>query len=543
MDATRRRGARARLVVAGAAALAVLGPLTWLWQDSLLPDTYSVMDMGYADHGRGSREAGQVGGAPVDRAHGSGHEAHLGAAAAGYGGNAGHDVAATGHAGTAHGLAAAGRDDTAAGRDVTSLIADPRRPADVELTLTARRQRFRLATGRHIDGYTLNGASPGPVIHATEGQLVEVRLVNESVPDGITLHWHGVDVPNAADGVAGVTQDAVGVGGSFTYRFVADRAGTFWYHSHQMSHEQVRRGLLGALVVAPAARPSAVDAVALLHLYDGVRTVNGREGDVRVEARPGERARVRVINTENGQTPVWVAGAPYRLVAVDGTDLHEPGPVRDTAVMVTAGGRADVEVTMPADGSPVRVHIGGPSGVVLGSRTYDAAAVPRPATTLDLLSYGTPAPIGFDPDAADRRFVYDIGRRPGFLDGRPGLWWTVNGHMFPDVPMFVVASGDVVRMRIGNHSGETHPMHLHGHHAVVLSRSGVRATGSPWWVDSLEVGNGEWYDIAFVADNPGIWMDHCHNLPHASEGLVAHLMYEGVTTPFTIGGQKRNEPE
>ncbi|RCG31896.1 multicopper oxidase family protein [Sphaerisporangium album] len=502
------------------------------------------MDMGYADHGGGSREAGQVGGSPVHSAHGparaTGHEAHSAAAAPGH----------AGHAAAGHGVTAMGRDVAAPadhvpapGRDVTSLTADPRREADVRVTLTARKQRFRPAAGRLVDGYTLNGTSPGPVIHATAGQLVEVRLVNESVPDGITLHWHGVDVPNAADGVAGVTQDAVGVGGSFTYRFVADRAGTFWYHSHQMSHEQVRRGLLGALVVAPAKGTGAVDGVALLHLYDGVRTVNGREGDVRVEASPGARARVRVINTENGQTPVWVGGAPFRLVAVDGTDLNEPGPVRGTAVMVTAGGRADLEVAMPEDGSPVRVHIGGPTGVVLGSRAYDAPAVPRPAATLDLLSYGAPAPIGFDPDAADRRFVYDIGRRPGFLDGRPGLWWTVNGHMFPDVPMYVVAPGDVVRMRIGNHSGETHPMHLHGHHAVVLSRGGVRATGSPWWVDSLEVGNGEWYDIAFVADNPGIWMDHCHNLPHAAEGLVAHLMYEGVTTPFTIGGPPGNRPE
>ncbi|MEU8268562.1 multicopper oxidase family protein [Sphaerisporangium sp. NPDC049002] len=513
MKGTRRDGGRIRLAVAGVATIAILGPLTWLWQGSLMPEAYSVMDMGYEDYGGGrpAHAAGSGGGS-------SGHGAHSGASSPGH---------------------------AASGRGVASFTADPARKADVAVTLIARRQRFKLPTGRFVDGYTLNGTSPGPVIRATVGQLVQVRLVNESVPDGMTLHWHGVDVPNAVDGVAGVTQDAVGVGQSFTYRFVADQAGTFWYHSHQVSHEQVRRGLLGALVVAPAPRPPAgtVDVVALLHLYDGARTVNGREGDDRAEARPGDRVRVRVINTENGQTPVWVGGAPFRLVALDGTDLNGPAPVRDTAVLVTAGGRADIEVTMPEDGSPVRVHIGGPTGVVLGSRSYDAPAVPRPATTLNMLSYGAPAPIGLDPDRPDRRFVYEIGRRPGFLDGRPGIWWTINGHMFPDVPMFVVAEGDVVRMRISNHSGETHPMHLHGHHAVVLSRDGVAATGSPWWVDSLEVGNGESYDIAFVADNPGIWMDHCHNLPHATEGLVAHLMYEGVTTSFTVGGPAGNEPE
>ncbi len=115
--------------------------------------------------------------------------------------------------------------------------------------------------------------------------------------------------------------------------------------------------------------------------------------------------------------------------------------------------------------------------------------------------------------------------------------------MFPDVPMFVVAEGDVVRMSISNRSGELHPMHLHGHHAVVLSRDGVAASGSPWWVDSLNVGPGESYEVAFVADNPGIWMDHCHNLPHAVEGLVAHVMYEGIGTPFVVGGHADNEPE
>jgi FtsP/CotA-like multicopper oxidase with cupredoxin domain len=160
---------------------------------------------------------------------------------------------------------------------------------------------------------------------------------------------------------------------------------------------------------------------------------------------------------------------------------------------------------------------------------------------VDLLHYGTPAPLGFDPATAARSFSYAIGRRPGFVDGRPGLWWTVNGHLFPDMPMFTVAQGDVVRMHITNTSGEVHPMHLHGHRMVVLARDGVAASGSPWWVDSLGVGDGESYDVAFVADNPGIWSDHCHNLIHARDGLIVHLMYAGVTPSYRIGGA--NAPE
>ena len=149
----------------------------------------------------------------------------------------------------------------------------------------------------------------------------------------------------------------------------------------------------------------------------------------------------------------------------------------------------------------------------------------------------------FDTSRADRSFKYSIGRKPGFIDGKPGYWWSINGHLYPDMPMMTVREGDVVHMTISNHSGEVHPMHLHGHHAVVLTRDGKPVTGSPWWFDSLDVQNGETFEVAFVADNPGIWMDHCHNLKHAAQGMVTHLMYEGVTTPYELGSDSGNEPE
>src|SRR6266536_1635791 len=181
---------RVRFAVACAASAVVVGPLVWLWQASLLPQAYPVTGMGYPDRGGGPAAGVMAQG---------GHGAH-----------------------------------PMPGRSVTSLTADPARPADVAVTLTARRQRFRLPSGRAVDGYTLNGASPGPVIRASVGQLVQVRLVNESVPDGVTLHWHGVDVPAAEDGVAGVTQDQVGVGRVFIYRFVAERAGTSGNNHHKI---------------------------------------------------------------------------------------------------------------------------------------------------------------------------------------------------------------------------------------------------------------------------------------------------------------------
>jgi FtsP/CotA-like multicopper oxidase with cupredoxin domain len=213
-------------------------------------------------------------------------------------------------------------------------------------------------------------------------------------------------------------------------------------------------------------------------------------------------------------------------------------------VVVPAGGRADLEVIAPAGGGAARLDVGG-AALLIGPAGSHRAATPVPDGRVDLLSYGSPDALPFDPTQPDRRFEYRIGRRIGFEDGLPGFWWSINGHLWPDVPMYTVREGDVVTMTISNTSGDVHPMHLHGHHAVVLSRNGERATGSPLWVDTLEVDSGDTYDLAFVADNPGIWMDHCHNLQHADQGLVAHLAYAGVTEPFTVGaGQDvHNHPE
>jgi len=497
-----------RIALPIVATLSIIAPLAWLWQDSRVPSAYSVMNMGYPDYGVGAMPDPGV----------SGPGGHM------QGQMGGHHMAPT-------------------PRLVTDMIADPAQPADVRVDLVTRQQKLSIG-GRSIPGFTVNGTSPGPEIRARQGQLIEVHLHNESVADGVTLHWHGVDVPNAMDGVAGVTQDAVPVGGEFTYRFVANQAGTYWYHSHQVSNPQVAGGLLGSLVVLPQSGiAQQVDVAAVAHTYGGMRTINGKVGDLRVPARAGQRVRVRVTNTDNGPMKIWTGGS-YRLLATDGTDVHNPTEVTGRSVTITAGGRADVEVKVPNDGTAVTVQLSKATAVIIGAPGSDAPPVPtQPSQELDLLSYGSPAPLGFDPAHPTRRFDYRIGRRPGFVKGRPGVWWSINGRLFPHVPMYVVREGDVVVVHIKNRSGEVHPMHLHGHHEVVLARNGVAATGSPWWVDSLNVLPGETYDIAFVADNPGIWMDHCHNLKHAAQGMIAHLMYEGFDTPYRIAGPSDNQPE
>jgi len=498
--------ARVRALVGIALTLAIVGPLAWMWWNSLLPASYSAMDMGFADYGGGPAAAsGEHDGGKHDDMAGMKHMSG--------------DVS------------------------VASLDTPKGARPDVVVDLTTRQGKVELASGETVEGYTINGTSPGPTIEATVGQLVEVRLHNEDVEGGVSLHWHGVDVPNAQDGVAGVTQDAVKPGRDHTYRWVAPHAGTFWYHSHQMSHEQVSGGLLGGIVIKPkAVTPGVGDFLAVVHSYDGNVAVNGDMADQRVPAKPGQRVRLRVVNTDNGAQVAW-ASVPFRVGAVDGYDVKDPEEIRKKGVEIPAGGRADLMLTAPTDGSAARVDLLGGPGLVVGPEDDVALPVQQPDDNVDLLGYGSPKPSGIANSDFDRTFKYSIGRRPGFIDGKPGFWWSINGHLYPDMPMMTVREGDIVRVNISNHSGKSHPMHIHGHHALVLSRDGEKATGSPWWFDSLEVRNGESFEVAFVADNPGIWMDHCHNLKHAREGMVTHLMYDGVTTPYKLGEDTGNTPE
>ena len=480
----------------GAIAVAVgaLAWITWLWYDSRLPATYSVTSYGTVDYGEG--------------------------------------VAPAGHN---HALV-----------DGISIAAlrGPAGGPDDRFTLTAMHARVRLASGREIDALTFNGRIPGPELHVRQGDLVEVTLRNKDVEQGVTIHWHGVDVPNGEDGVAGVTQNAVAPGQSFTYRFRANQLGTFWYHTHQSSSREVRRGLYGAFVIEPRPRRSAeLDLTVVAHTLDGYPILNASDGVERQSVAPGKAVRLRLVNSDSTTHRFSLGGTSFRVLALDGTDLNGPTPLEDTALEVAAGGRVDVGFAMPA--TPVRLAMEGADVGLALSRDGNAHPPAAPFDrTFDPIAYGRPTPTPFDAESSfDRRFHLTITRKPGFQNGRPGLQWALNGHIYPDVPMFVVRRGDVVGMTIANHTGSTHPMHLHGHHLLVLSRNGIAASGSPWWLDTLDVKGHETYDVAFRADNPGMWMDHCHNLAHAASGLTLHVAYAGISTPFRIGDAPHNQPE
>jgi FtsP/CotA-like multicopper oxidase with cupredoxin domain len=464
-------------------ALAGVGWLGKAWYDSRLPGSFNAMDYGVMDYG---------GGPPQNHVQ----HPHL---------------------------------------RVDKLEGPRNGTPDVRVTLTAAKSG---------NAWAFNGRVPGPEIRVRRGDLVEVRLVNTDIDDGVTIHWHGVDVPNAEDGVAGVTQDAVMPGGDYTYRFRAEQLGTFWYHSHQVSSKQVRRGLYGAFVITPRrpAETDGIDETAIIHDFDGKPALNDMLGVDRRAVQPGTPVRLRLVNSNNTPEKVTLTGTPFRVVGIDGTEVNRPGPVEGRTIELGAGARYDLSFVMPE----IAVRLGIVGGDAAYSFSPDGTTDLQPPPELpvfDPAAYGEPKPTIFDGARFDRTFTMRIGKKIGFLDGRPGRHWAINGRIFPDTPMYVVRRGDLVKVRIVNESGALHPMHLHGHHALVLTRNGKPATGSPWWVDTLNVLADEEYEVAFRADNPGLWMDHCHNLPHAGDGLTMHLMYEGVSTPFRIGGDAENRPE
>ncbi|SPT60139.1 multicopper oxidase family protein [Actinomadura madurae] len=410
--------------------------------------------------------------------------------------------------------------------------------------LTAKTATVRLASGREIDAWTYNGQVPGPAISATEGDVVEVTLRNSDIDGGVTLHWHGYDVPCGEDGVPDLTQRPVRPGEEFVYRFRADQAGTYWYHTHEASDPGVRKGLYGTLVVTPRDGRRAdestgrrqVDLTLPVHTSAGTVVVGHQDGRTVQTAAPGTTVRLRLINTDSDPHRLALAGTPFRVAAVDGRDLHHPQQVRDVSLRLPAGGRYDLVFVMPDTTVALVLDNDRDTGVRLHP-DGDAEREPRVEDTsdwpeLDLLRYGTPARAPFDPDAADRHFTLVLDRAVAMVDGGPAYAQTVNGRGHPSIPDLLVAEGDVVRFTVVNRSLDTHPWHLHGHPVLILSRDGTPSSGSPLWMDTFEVRAGEVWEVAFEATNPGIWMNHCHNLPHAEQGMMLRVSYDGVTTPF-----------
>jgi multicopper oxidase len=403
--------------------------------------------------------------------------------------------------------------------------------------------------------WTYGGWYPGPEIRLREGERLRARLVNR-LPDPTTVHWHGVPVPNEADGVPGVTQEAVRPGEEFLYDFNASPAGSYIYHSHvglqldrglhapliveeatphvehdrehtvviddllagepEMPDPDVRRGpgMMGRRGMMAMMQDETPDYLAFL--------INGRppEDPPVLDVTEGERVRLRLMNPASA-THFRVALGGHRM-SVTHTDGRPVEPVEVDALEIGMGERYDVLVearnpgiwTLAADG------LGGnppPARAIVRYRGVNRSApagLPEGLRSGRLLRLADLQSVETDPESArdpDRVLDLDL-RREMMMRGR----WTIDGQAWPDADPLPMSAGERVRVRMTNRSPHPHPMHLHGFFFRVADA-----------LKETVVVPGHMGRIAFdfTANEPGDWFFHCHHLYHMESGMARVFSY------------------
>lgn len=281
----------------------------------------------------------------------------------------------------------------------TPLKGTPKNGA-LEFKLDARPVWWRIYGKQRLAAYAYNGIVPGPQIRVKNGQRVRIRFTN-GLPVETTVHWHGIGVPNAQDGVPGVTQKAIKPGGSFSYAFTArpagdpDGGGTFLYHTHVDEDRQMPAGLYGSFIIDPAesASKAAVDKTLVFSEWTAdaatgrVRGVMQMEGMLPnfftingksypdtdpIDVPAGKRVLFRLVNAGQMAHPIHLHGTAFRVVARDGHPIPRTAQsLRDT-ITLDSGERADVAFTEPPGKWVLHCHIGhhltndgdGPGGLV-----------------------------------------------------------------------------------------------------------------------------------------------------------------------------------
>jgi FtsP/CotA-like multicopper oxidase with cupredoxin domain len=229
-----------------------------------------------------------------------------------------------------------------------NLPLDPRIEKGVKVfELTARPTKWETEPGKFVTAWAYNDQVPGPQLRVTEGDRVRVVIKNE-LPESTAVHFHGVVLPIAQDGVPFITQPPVKPGESFTYEFVARNPGSHMYHSHINAAKQVGSGLLGAFIIEPR-RPRAVEKVDVdyvMVLNDGVHgyTLNGKgfPATEPIKAKLGQRVRVRFMNEGMMIHPMHLHGMPMTVIDKDG--WPQPAPWKCDTLNIAPGERWDVVI-------------------------------------------------------------------------------------------------------------------------------------------------------------------------------------------------------
>jgi FtsP/CotA-like multicopper oxidase with cupredoxin domain len=432
-----------------------------------------------------------------------------------------------------------------------------------DFRLVPRSGKVPLVAAAHGDTavWAYNGMTPGPEIRVRQGDRIRVAVEN-ALTEGTTVHWHGIRLPNAMDGVPHLTQAPIAPGKSFVYEFDVPDAGTYWYHPHMRSAEQVGRGLSGALIVEER-EPIRVDRDIVWVLSDwrlrpdaqisddfgslrdmshngrvgNTVTVNGKVRET-FAVRAGERVRLRLINAANARIfALAFEGHRPALIALDGQPVRPHQPANGRIVLGPAM-RADLVFDMTGKpGERFRVIDDFYRGIAYRLLDLVYGEEPLRESPLD-------APIALAPntmpepdlDSAERHEVVLNGGMMGQMMMRErgigggnmmemmhsGKIWFINGvatvgHVMD--PMLTLKRGTSYLLAMSNETAWWHPMHLHGHSFRVTTRNG-NPTRHREWQDTVLMAPREKVDIAFVADNPGDWMFHCHILEHQESGMM-----------------------
>ncbi len=446
------------------------------------------------------------------------------------------------------------------GRATTPIARAPS-PRTVATTLRAASTKHRLVgtDWPPTEVWSYNATVPGPEIRARQGDRLSIAVAN-GLDQETTVHWHGIRLPNAMDGVPHLTQTPIAPrGGRFEYAFDLPDAGTFWYHPHARSSEQVDRGLAGVVIVDER-EPIRVDRdvswvlddwrldrdARIVDDFGSLRdathdgrignavTVNGAVTDD-FAVRAGERLRLRLVNVANARVfALEFEGHSPTVIALDGHPVRPHSPPGGRVVL-GPGMRADL--VLDCGGDP-----GGRYRVIdrfsprLTYRVVDLAYAGAPALRASPLDAPVALPANPlpEPDLAGavRHRVELAGGMMGGVRGGPeamrallrkGLAWTMNdvaaSNHAPD-PLLVVERGRTVLLELVNATAWWHPIHLHGFAFRILNRNGKPESLRPW-ADTALLAPEERAEVAFVADNPGNWMLHCHVLEHQGAGMMA----------------------
>lgn len=396
--------------------------------------------------------------------------------------------------------------------------------------------------GVRINSFAYNGQVPGPEIRVKLGDTVRVKFTNQ-LPQETTIHWHGVRVPNAMDGVPGVTQSSVKPGESFTYEFVPKDAGTYWYHPHVNTDEQMERGLYGTLIVEDETANefdrditwviddwlirnnelyphfSTMHDLAHDGRWGNLITVNGQVSPT-LNMQPNELVRLRLINVANARVIApQLRGLETTVIAIDGLPVFDEISLED--LDLAPGNRIDLAVQAPAVASSR-------SFTLVDTFTRQAntvahiAVIGSPLPTRNFDWHYTPASQweGIENEPVDE--VVELDAEGMHM---MGISWLMNGRAFPNHQPIEASWEEFRVIELVNKSSRLHPMHIHGQFFRVISRNSD-ADIEPNWRDTVLVGPRERVRIALAPLEKGEWAFHCHALEHAEAGMITILSVE-----------------